>query len=302
MNLQTTIKNRVSCAGIGLHTGARVNMTVAPAGDDAGIQFRRTDVPDRDNLVPARHDLVTQTGYGTVLTNRAGVQIATVEHVLAALAGLGVDNALIELDGPEVPIMDGSAAPFVFLIECAGLKRLRRPRRALQILDEIEIVEGDKRVALKPSDRFTVAFEIDFDAEAIGRQAHRLEIAQASFKSEIARARTFGFLHELEHLNANGLARGGSLDNAVVLNGGKVLNRGGLRYRDEFVRHKILDAIGDLSLAGFPIIGAYEGRRAGHGLNNRLLKTLFETPAAFEIVTPGVHRMPASPGFEAAVA
>jgi UDP-3-O-[3-hydroxymyristoyl] N-acetylglucosamine deacetylase len=190
----------------------------------------------------------------------------------------------------------------VFLIECAGLKRLQRPRRVLQILDEIEIVDGDKRVALRPSDRFAIGFEIDFDAEAIGRQAHRLDITQASFKSEIARARTFGFLHELEHLNANGLARGGSLDNAVVLNGGKVLNRGGLRYRDEFVRHKILDAIGDLALAGLPIIGAYEARRAGHGLNNRLLRALFDTPTAYEIVTTGVHRMPVSPEFEAAVA
>ena len=302
MNFQTTIKNRVSCAGIGLHTGARVNMTLAPAGADFGIQFRRTDVADRDQLIPAHYDLVAQTNYGTVLANRAGVEVATVEHVMAALAGLGVDNAMIELDGPEVPIMDGSAAPFVFLIECAGLKRLQRPRRVLQILDEIEIVDGDKRVALKPWSGFAIDFEIDFDAEAIGRQARRLEITQAGFKSEIARARTFGFLHELEQLNAHGLARGGSLDNAIVLNGGQVLNRGGLRYRDEFVRHKILDAIGDLALAGLPIIGAYSAHRAGHGLNNRLLRALFDTPMAYEIVTLGVSRAPVSPGLEAAVA
>jgi len=291
MSLQTSIKNRVSCAGIGLHTGARVQMTLAPAPAGSGIRFRRVDITDRDNWLPARYDLVSATGYGTVLENDAGASIATVEHVLAALSGMGVDNATIEIDGPEMTVMDGSAAPFVFLIECAGIKRLQRARRVIQILERIEVVDGDKHVALEPSDQFSAAFEIDFDAEAIGRQAHRVVVTETSFKAEIARARTFGFLHEMEHLTARGLARGGSLDNAVVLNGGKVINRGGLRYRDEFVRHKILDAIGDLALAGLPILGAYEARRAGHTLNNRLLRALFDAPQAFEIISLDARRL-----------
>ena len=285
MALQTTVKNRMSCVGVGLHTGAHVRMTLTPAPVDTGICFRRIDVTDRPNMVPALYDTVGETGYGTVVMNEAGVSVATVEHVLAALSGLGVDNAVIEIDGPEVPVMDGSAAPFVFLIECAGIKTLARPRRVLQILEPVEIIEGDKRVGLYPADRFSVSFEIDFDAAAIGRQSLSLDVTEASFKSRIARARTFGFLHEVEHLNKRGLARGASLDNAVVLSEGKVLNRGGVRFDDEFVRHKILDAIGDLALAGMPILGAYRAARAGHTLNNKLLRALFDREEAFEVVT-----------------
>ncbi len=293
MPFQTSVRNRMSCIGVGLHTGVHVEMTLVPASADSGIRFRRIDVTDRPNLIPAQFDNVGATGYGTVVQNDAGVSVSTVEHLMAALSGLGVDNVTIEIDGPEVPVMDGSAAPFVFLIECAGVKELSRPRRALVIREKVEIVDGDKKVGLYPADRFSVTFEIDFEADAIGRQFRALEVTESSFKSQIARARTFGFLHEVEYLNKRGLARGASLDNAVVLSDGKVLNRGGVRFGDEFVRHKILDAIGDLALAGFPIQGAYRAVRAGHTLNNQLLRTLFDRDQAYEIVTLSPAMAPA---------
>jgi UDP-3-O-[3-hydroxymyristoyl] N-acetylglucosamine deacetylase len=307
MPFQTSVKNRMSCVGVGVHTGAHVEMTLAPAPADSGIRFRRVDITDRPNLIHASFDSVSQTGYGTVIANDAGVSVSTIEHLMAALAGLGVDNAVIEIDGPEVPIMDGSAAPFVFLIECAGIKSLPKPRKTLRVLEKVEVVDGDKKVGLYPADRFSITYEIDFDADAIGRQFRALEITESSFKTQIARARTFGFLHEVEYLNKRGLARGASLDNAVVLSDGKVLNRGGVRFGDEFVRHKILDAVGDLALAGMPILGAYRAVRGGHTLNNQLLRALYDRPDAFEIVARGEamepHYMPSSyEGLQVAVA
>jgi UDP-3-O-[3-hydroxymyristoyl] N-acetylglucosamine deacetylase len=289
MTYQSTVKNRVSCVGVGLHTGSHVEMTLAPAPADTGIQFRRVDVTDRDNVIAAQFDWVSETGYGTVVSNDDGVSVSTVEHLMSALSALGIDNAIIEINGPEVPVMDGSAAPFVFLIECAGVKTLPRARRVLHILEPVEIIEGDKKVGLYPADRLSISFEIEFSADAIGYQARSVDVTETSFKSQIARARTFGFLHEVEHLTKMGLARGASLDNAVVLSEGKVINRGGVRYDDEFVRHKILDAIGDLALAGMPIVGAYRAVRAGHTLNNKLLRALFANPDSYEIVTRGVR-------------
>ena len=305
MQFQTSVRNRMSCVGVGLHTGVHVEMTLVPSLPDTGIRFRRIDVTDRPNLIEARFDNVGATGYGTVVQNEAGVSVSTVEHLMAALSGLGVDNVTIEIDGPEVPVMDGSAAPFVFLIECAGIKTQALPRKVLVIREKIEIIDGDKKVGLYPADRFSVTFEIDFDADAIGRQFRALEVTESSFKTQIARARTFGFLHEVEYLNKRGLARGASLDNAVVLSEGKVLNRGGVRFGDEFVRHKILDAIGDLALAGYAIKGAYRAVRAGHTLNNQLLRALFDNDQAYEIVAQapvGAPAFMASPRDELRVA
>jgi len=215
------------------------------------------------------------------LTNGEGISIGTVEHLMAAFAGAELDNLLVEIDGPEVPIMDGSAAPFLFLIECAGLVEQDAPRRAIKILEPVQVGDGTRSAALLPDDGFSMSFEIDFSSKAVSRQDMSLAIDAESFKSELARARTFGFLHDLDRMRAAGLARGGSLDNAVVVSGDAVLNEGGLRYADEFVRHKLLDALGDLYLAGCPIIGHFRGIRGGHNLNRKLLQALFATPEAW---------------------
>ena len=276
------------CAGVGLHTGARVRLSIRPAPARAGIVFVRTDVRDRDNRVPAAAEAVVQTRLGTVIGNADGVTVATIEHLMAAMAALGVDNAVVELDGPEVPIMDGSAAPFVRLLDRAGRRRQDVPRRAVQILQPVEVVEGDKRAALLPADRFEVAFEIAFASAAVGRQAVDVVVDEDGFREELADCRTFGFLEDVEALRRAGLARGGSLENAVVVDGDRVLNPEGLRRPDEFVRHKALDAVGDLYVLGAPIIGRFEGRYAGHGLNNAVVRALLARPQAWRwsVVTP----------------
>jgi UDP-3-O-[3-hydroxymyristoyl] N-acetylglucosamine deacetylase len=274
--MQSTISKSLSFAGVGLHSGLPSKLTLRPAPADSGIRFCRIDVTDRDPIVPARFDLVSDTRLNTRLTNADGVSVSTVEHLMAALAALGVDNALVDIDGAEAPIMDGSARSFAEAIAAAGLATSDAPRRAIRILAPVAVERGDARALLRPAPRFEVGFAIDFPDAAIGRQARRLAVTPASFMDELADCRTFARLAEIEALRQAGLARGGGLDNAVVVDGARVLNRGGLRRPDEFVRHKMLDAVGDLALAGAPIIGAYEGVKAGHELTNLLLRRLFD--------------------------
>jgi len=282
---QHTLRAPASFAGVGVHTGAHTRVTVRPAAADAGIVFVRTDVADRDNRVAVSGEAVCKTQLGTVIGNAAGVTVATIEHLMAALVMLGVDNALVELDGPEMPIMDGSSLPFVQMLDRAGLRAQDAPRRYIEILAPIEVVEGDKRAALLPADQFEVAFEIAFASSVIGRQRVDLMMDERAFRRELADCRTFGFLHEVEALRAMGLARGGSMENVVVIEGERILNPEGLRRPDEFVRHKALDAIGDLYVLGAPILGRFEGLLAGHGINNALVRALLACPDAWQIRT-----------------
>ncbi|MQX37719.1 UDP-3-O-acyl-N-acetylglucosamine deacetylase [Roseospira navarrensis] len=277
-----TLAGPVTVSGIGLHSGAPVTMTVLPAGADSGLWFRRSDVQDRDPMIPARWNHVVDTRLCTVLGNAAGVTVSTVEHLMAALAGLGIDNAEIVVDGPEVPVMDGSSAAFVTLIEAAGTIAQAAPRHAIRITDTITVREGDCEVSLRPAPRgLTIDAEIDFDSPVIGRQRRVVQVSPRAFREELADSRTFGFRHEVDAMRAMGLARGGSLDNAVVIDGETVMNADGLRHADEFVRHKALDALGDLALAGHPIVGVYQGFRPSHRMNNLLLRALFEQADAW---------------------
>jgi len=281
---QQTLKNAISCTGVGLHSGAKVQMVLRPADADTGVVFLRTDIHDRDARIPARWDHVTDTTLCTTIGNDDEVKVATIEHLLAALAGCGIDNVLVELNGPEVPVMDGSAAPFVFLIDCAGVVAQDAPRRAIRVLREVELSDGEARVAVMPSAGFSVSLEINFESPAIARQAGFFDLHNGGFKREICRARTFGFERDVDKLLELGLARGGSLDNVVVISDDhQVMNEGGLRYGDEFLRHKVLDTVGDLFLAGGPLLGHFAGLRSGHRLNNRLLRKLFADPQAWEI-------------------
>jgi len=280
---QNTLKSSIGCTGVGLHSGVDLTMTLRPAPPSTGIVFVRADLDGAQ--VPARYDLVCETMYGTTLANEDGVTVTTVEHLLAALWGCGVDNVFVELDGAEVPVMDGSAAPFVFLVECAGLREQAAPRNVIRVLQTVS-VEGDgKRMTIEPSDRFSVDFLIDFDNPVVGRQQFSFAHANGAFKSELSRARTFGFIDEIEMLHAAGLARGGSLDNAVVVGKDRVLNDDGLRYGDEFVRHKVLDCIGDLYLAGAPLLGHVTAAYSGHQLNNALLRALFADESNWNLET-----------------
>jgi UDP-3-O-[3-hydroxymyristoyl] N-acetylglucosamine deacetylase len=272
-------------AGVGVHTGVYTRVAVRPAVADVGIVFVRTDIADLDNNIPACAEAVCKTQLGTVIANAAGVTVATIEHLMAALVMMGIDNAVVELDGPEMPIMDGSSLPFIQILERAGRRMLNAPRRFIEILETVEVVDGARRAALKPSMRFEVAFEISFPSAAIGRQYVDLPMDEHAFRRELADCRTFGFLHEVEALRAIGLARGGSMENAVVIEGDRVLNPEGLRRPDEFVRHKALDAIGDLYVLGAPIIGRFEGTLAGHGINNQLVRALLARPQAWRVRT-----------------
>ena len=278
---QKTLQSAVQCRGVGLHSGAPVVMTLHPAEIDFGVHFGcRNEGVD----IAATWRNVTPSSLCTTLTHR-GASVATIEHLLAAFAGLELDNVLVELDGPEVPAMDGSAAPFVHLLERAGLIEQDAPRRAIQVLRPVRVEDGGTAAALDPADEFSLNFSIDFASDAIRRQRISVVPTPACFKRDICRARTFGFLDDVERMRAAGLALGGSLDNAVVISGGSVLNEGGLRYGDEFVRHKVLDAMGDLYLAGGPIIGRFRGQRSGHALNRRLLQRLFADPKAWRYTT-----------------
>ncbi len=280
---QHTLASAAACAGMGVHSGERVRLTLKPAPAGSGVVFVRTDVSDRDNRVPVTPEAVARTQLNTEIVNAAGVRVSTIEHLMAALAALSVDNALVELDGPELPIMDGSALPFVQLIDRAGRRPQEAPRSVIEILRPVEVVDGDKRAALHPADRFEVDFAIDFATPAIGRQRWAGPVDERSFRRELAAARTFGFLHEVEALRARGLARGGGLDNAIVLDGDRVLNPEGVRFADEFVRHKALDAVGDLYVLGAPIVGRFEASRAGHAVNNLLVRALMAQPDAWRL-------------------
>lgn len=282
--MQTTLKNAVTLVGTGLHSGRPARLVINPATHD-GIRFRRVDITDRDNVIPALYDRVTDTRLCTLISNDAGVSVGTVEHVMAALAGTGVTHAVIDIDGPEVPIMDGSSWRFVQAILRAGLAPVDGPHRAIRVLKPVRDEQGDVMSELTPADGLTIDFEIDFPDAAIGHQARQMSMRNGAFVHELADCRTFCRRADVEAMQAHGLALGGSLDNAVVVEGDKVLNPGGFRRKDECVRHKMLDALGDLALAGAPILGAYRGVRAGHGATNRLLRRLFATPGAWEEVT-----------------
>jgi UDP-3-O-[3-hydroxymyristoyl] N-acetylglucosamine deacetylase len=277
--LQKTLKTAIPCRGVGLHSGQQIALTLRPAPADTGIIFRRRDLGDAE--IVASWENAVDSSLCTKLDNREGVSVATIEHLMAAFAGLEIDNAVVELDGPEVPIMDGSAAPFVFLIECAGIVEQDATRRAIKVLKPVTVGGPGRAATLMPSDGFAVSFTIDFASGAIKRQELTLGVDPDSFKSDISRARTFGFLHEVDQMRAAGLARGGSLDNSVVVSGDLVLNEEGLRYADEFVRHKMLDALGDLYLAGGPLLAHFDGTRSGHALNRQLLAALFADPSAW---------------------
>ena len=282
---QHTLQGPAIFAGVGVHTGAYTRVAVRPAPTNSGVVFVRTDVTDRDNRVPATGEAVTKTQLGTVIENAAGVSVSTIEHLMAALVMLGVDNAVVELDGPEMPIMDGSSLPFVQILDRAGRRQQDALRAYIEILEPIEFVDGDKRASLTPSDQFEVAFEIRFPSAAIGRLAVDLAMDERAFRDELADCRTFGFLHEVEYLRSIGLARGGSMENAVVIEGDRILNPEGLRRPDEFVRHKALDAIGDLYVLGAPILGRFEGVLAGHSLNNQLVRALLAAPQSWRYRT-----------------
>ena len=284
---QHTLAGPAVFAGVGLHTGRRVRAAILPAPADSGVVFLRTDVKG-DGRIEARAQNVSNTRLSTVIGNAAGASVSTVEHLMAALYGLGVDNALIELDGPEAPILDGSAEPFVRLIDRAGRRRQGAPRQAIEILEAIEVTDGDKRASLVPAATFELSVEIAFDSAAIGRQRLDMAVDEDSFRAELAGSRTFGFLHEVEALRSAGLAQGGALENAIVVDGDRVVNPEGLKRPDEFVRHKAIDAIGDLATLGRPLIGRYEGRLAGHALNNALARAVLANPRAWRLKPPSL--------------
>jgi UDP-3-O-[3-hydroxymyristoyl] N-acetylglucosamine deacetylase len=284
-HLEQTLGAAAICAGVGVHTGRRVRLSVRSAPAGTGIVFVRSDITDRDNRIPVSGEAVVDARLNTMIQNADGVSLSTIEHLMAAFCALGVSNAVVEVDGPELPILDGSALPFVQLLDRAGLRRQQTPVRYIEILEPIRVTEGDKSAALLPCDRYEMRFEIDFPTPVIGNQVVDFVVDEATFRQEIMAARTFGFAHEVEALRQAGLARGGSLDNAVVIDGDQILNPEGLRMEREFVRHKALDAIGDLYVLGGPLLGRYEGVRAGHALNNKLVRALLAQPSAWREVT-----------------
>ncbi len=282
---QRTLKNTIRATGVGLHTGDKVYLTLHPALPNTGIKFRRTDL-DEPVIIDATPENVGDTTLSTTLV-RNGVRIATVEHLLSAIAGLGIDNAMIDVSSAEVPIMDGSAGPFVFLLQSAGVQEQDVSKQYIRIKKEMRVSEGDKWATFTPFNGFKVTFTIDFEHPAFAEhlKTATMDFSSTSFVREVSRARTFGFMKDIEFLRENNLALGGSLDNAIVVDDDEILNEDGLRFADEFVKHKILDAIGDLYLLGHPLIGAFEGYKSGHSLNNRLLRELLNDKEAWEIIT-----------------
>jgi UDP-3-O-[3-hydroxymyristoyl] N-acetylglucosamine deacetylase len=281
---QRTLKSLIRASGVGLHTGQKVRITLRPAPANTGIVFRRVDLtPPVD--VPARAELVGEARLASTLV-KGDVKIHTVEHLMSALGGLGVDNAFVDLDAPELPIMDGSASPFVLLIQQAGVEQQGAPKRFLRVTRRVEVTEGDKWARLEPYEGYRLSFSIDFRHPVIERstQSVSVDFADTSYLKEIARARTFGFMHEVENLRESGLALGGGLENAVVLDEYRVLNAEGLRFADEFIRHKLLDAVGDLYLLGNPLLGAFSAHKSGHALNNRLLRAALADAGALQAV------------------
>jgi UDP-3-O-[3-hydroxymyristoyl] N-acetylglucosamine deacetylase len=286
MILQRTLKQAISATGVGLHSGERVRLTLKPAEPNAGITFYRTDLPE-PVAVKAEPLMVNDTRLSSTLVTETGVRVGTIEHLMSAFAGLGIDNLIVEVTAAEIPIMDGSAAPFVYLLQTAGIVEQSKPKRFIRIRQPIEVVEDDKWVRFDPHDGFSVTLSIQFDHPAfnLAPQKVLVDFANHSYIDEISRARTFGFMHEVESMRNHGLGLGGNLENAIVIDDEFVLNPDGLRFPDEFVRHKILDAIGDLYIVGHPIIGAFSGHKSGHALNNQLLRKLLATPDAWEYVS-----------------
>ena len=282
---QRTLKTTIKTTGVGLHTGARVDLTLRPAAPDRGIVFHRVDLPTPVEI-PANARYVGDTRLSSSLT-KDGARVSTVEHLMSALAGLGVDNLHIDVAGPEIPIMDGSAGPFVFLLQSAGMEEQAAPKRYLRIKEPIEVRDGDKWARFAPHHGFVLDFTIDFPHPVFGSENRHviIDFAEHSFTKEVSRARTFGFMQDVEAMREAGLALGGSLQNAIVLDETRVLNSEGLRYDNEFAKHKVLDAVGDLYLLGHPLIGAYIAYKSGHGLNNALSRALLGRPDAWEIVT-----------------
>jgi UDP-3-O-[3-hydroxymyristoyl] N-acetylglucosamine deacetylase len=282
---QRTLKKKVSATGVGLHNGVKVELALLPAAIDSGIVFRRTDLPGTPEI-QATPDAVSDTRMCSAL-EKNGARVATVEHLMSALAGLGVDNVVVEVNASEIPIMDGSSGPFIFLLQSAGIVEQAAAKKFIRIIKNVEIVEQDKWAKFEPYHGFKMDFTIDFAHPVFEGSGNNVKIdfADNSYISEISRARTFGFMHEVEYLRANGLARGGSLDNAIVLDEFRVLNTDGLRYEDEFAKHKVLDAIGDLYMLGHPLLGAFTAYKSGHGLNNQLIRALLADASAWEFVT-----------------
>jgi len=278
---QRTLEHPIRCSGIGLHSGRKVELILRPAPEDTGIVFRRKTLKGSIEL-PARAEHVVDTRMCTTL-GTGKVRIATVEHLLSAMAGLGIDNAVIDVDGPEVPIMDGSSAPFVFLIQCAGIREQKRPKKVMRILKRVSVEEGNKMCAIYPAAGFRVSYLLDYEHPLLRSRRVQVDFCKQAYTREVSRARTFGFLHEIEALQKAGLALGGSLENAIVMDAFRVINEGGFRYEDECARHKILDTLGDLALAGYPMIGAFEGVRTGHEMNHRLVKALLANESAWRI-------------------
>lgn len=282
---QRTLKTVIRASGVGLHGGVKVNMTLRPAAPDTGIVFRRVDLPEPKDI-PAKAVLIGDTRMCSCLEVN-GVKVGTIEHLMSALCGLGIDNAWIDLDAPEVPILDGSAAPFIFLIQSAGIEEQNAAKKFIRVTQPIEVRDGDKWARFEPYDGYKLAFSIVFNHPAIDKSAQNavIDFAEQSYIREISRARTFGFMQEVEYLRENGLALGGGLENAIVLDEFRVLNQDGLRYGDEFVKHKILDAVGDLYLLGHPLLASYASHKGGHALNNLLARELLNQPASWELVS-----------------
>lgn len=294
--LQTTLKSAISFDGVGLHSGAEAKMTLLPAGPGFGIWFQRTDIVAENALIQARWDKVNQSPLCTKIENDFGASISTIEHIMAALMGCGVHNALIEVNGPEVPILDGSAAIFVRAILEAGLEVSTHPVQVIEVLKPVEVRRGEAVARLEPASTLEIDFKIEFEDEAIGSQRKTLRMNNGSFVRELCDSRTFCRQADVDAMRAQGLARGGSLLNAVVVDGASVLSPGGLRHTDEAVRHKMLDALGDLALAGAPIFGRYLGVRSGHALTNDLLRSLFADPTAYRVVDCSPERAARLPG------
>lgn len=294
--MQNTLRSPATFTGFGLHSGAPVRMVVRPASADYGIWFRRTDVTDRDAMIPARWDAVVPSRLCTLVENATGIAVSTIEHVMAALAGSAIHNALIEIDGPEVPILDGSAVPFVKGFLARGLREQSAPVRAVRVLKSVEVRDGEAVARLDPADMLEIDFRISFDEAAIGTQTRSLNMANGAFVRELSDSRTFCRQSDVDAMRERGLALGGTLENAVVFHGDRVLTPGGLRHHDEPVRHKMLDALGDLALAGGPLLARYTGDRAGHALTNRLLHALFADPDAYRWVDCGPQTVGKLPG------
>lgn len=281
---QRTLRGSAECSGIGVHSGETVTLRLLPAAENTGIVFVRTDLVNGARIIPARWDYVVDTQLCTVIGNKHGGKVATIEHLMAALHAYGIDNATIEINGSEVPVMDGSSDPFIFLIEVAGVIEQKSLRREIEVLSPVEVTHKGKRASIKPSSESRFSVDIAFDRAPIHHQHYEFVLSPDSFKSEISRARTFGFFEEVNQMREAGFGRGGSLDNAVVIKDDQVMNSDGLRYNDEFVRHKLLDAIGDLALAGAPLRGHFYGYCSGHAMNNQLLRSLFANPLAWRYV------------------